>query len=331
MRLVALPGLLGGRDGHSYVPLFQAASGFHALPLKLHQFRDGWFVVAAQEPYQGLVGKRLVQVGDAPVRQVAALLSPLVSRDNDTTVKARLGNFLVVPELLRAKNLTDRVDAVSLVVEDGIRGRLDASVKPVTGRDYEAWQNSFDTPENFGFDYLAGSGTLLVHYNAVRAETAGGESMQQFSERVRTFVDGHRVGRVVVDLRRNGGGNNTTYRPLFDLLTQNEAVNRPGRLFVLIGRDTFSAAGNFAAELEQAAHVLFVGEPTGGGVNQYGDSVPVKLPHSGLEARIASRYWQMSSAADERLTLTPNIPVDVTSADFFAHRDLALETLLAHP
>jgi hypothetical protein len=50
-------------------------------------------------------------------------------------------------------------------------------------------------------------------------------------------------------VRLNGGGDNHTYAPLIALFQ--EAWFRQKRLYVLIGRATFSAAANFAAEVEQ--------------------------------------------------------------------------------
>ena len=325
IKLVALPGVVGGRDGHSYVPLFQKATGFHALPLQLEHFSGGWFVTHAQAAYQKLVGRRLVRVGSTSADKVATLLAPLVSRDNEMTLRARLGDFIVVPELLRAAGVVEDVDTIPLV----LAGCDELGVRAVTGAAYEAWE-PLPSLEPFRADYLGDSGTLLIDYNAVQAKTSGGETVRQFSERLRSIVESKKMDRVVVDIRRNGGGNNTTYRPLLEFLTQTEAVNQPGKLFVMLGRHTFSAAGNFAVDLKRRSHALFVGEPMGGGVNQYGDNVPVILPNSGLEARVASRYWQMSAADDVRLTLTPDISVELRAEDVFAGRDRALAAALAY-
>ena len=88
------------------------------------------------------------------------------------------------------------------------------------------------------------------------------------------------VDRVVVDLRNNGGGDNTTYRHLLEVI-QDPAIDRPGRLDLLIGRLTFSAAANFATEVETTTGATFVGEPMGGSPNLYGDARPTDLPYGG--------------------------------------------------
>ena len=66
-------------------------------------------------------------------------------------------------------------------------------------------------------------------------------------------------------------------------------VDRPGRLFAIIGRVTFSAAANFATDLEQATSVTFAGEPMGGSPNLYGDTRPVDLPATGQTLYMATR------------------------------------------
>ena len=44
---------------------------------------------------------------------------------------------------------------------------------------------------------------------------------------------------------------------------------------------------------------------------------------------MASRYWQLSAADDPRLTIEPDIPVALSSADYLAGRDPVLEAVIA--
>ena len=109
-----------------------------------------------------------------------------------------------------------------------------------------------------------------------------------------------RLRAVVVDLRNNGGGDNHTYA---DLLSALQRVSKTKRIVVLISRATFSAAENFAAELEHVAKPVFVGETSGGSPNLYGDTINTPLPESGVEFRVAGKYWQKSTAGDPRLAI----------------------------
>ena len=98
---------------------------------------------------------------------------------------------------------------------------------------------------------------------------------------------------MIVDVRLNPGGDNTAYRPLLDVL-RSRFVNRPGRLVLLTGRVTFSAAGNFAAEVDARTRARIVGEAAGGSPHNYGDTVEVELETSVGPCtcrRSTSRCW----------------------------------------
>jgi C-terminal processing protease CtpA/Prc len=98
---------------------------------------------------------------------------------------------------------------------------------------------------------------------------------------------------------------------------------------VLIGRATFSAAANFAAELERETRATFVGEATGGGVETYGDTFAVTLPTVGWTVHIAARYVERKrNPRDRRLAVGADVRVDLTSTQYFAGRDPVLERAL---
>ena len=136
------------------------------------------------------------------------------------------------------------------------------------------------------------------------------------------------VRRVVVDIRHNYGGETFASAPVLALLKRPD-LDRQGQLFVITGRNTFSAASLFAASLESETSAIFVGEPMGGSPNLYGDTTDVPLPYSRLVLTIATQYFVGSTPDDLRLTIEPDIPAPLTAADFFAGRDPALAAILA--
>jgi C-terminal processing protease CtpA/Prc len=159
-------------------------------------------------------------------------------------------------------------------------------------------------------------------YNAVRSPTSAELA------RLDRLVRGKAVRKVIVDVRLNGGGDNTTYGPLTQLFGS-KRVNRRGRLYLLTGRATFSAAANFAAEIDRGTKATIVGEPTGGGVETYGDTFPQILSTLGWTVRIATEYHERkSSPNDRRLAVEPDVRVDLTSAQYFARIDPVLARAL---
>ena len=87
-------------------------------------------------------------------------------------------------------------------------------------------------------------------------------------------------------------------------------------------------AMQLVVDLERRTPAVFVGEPTGGSPNQYGDAISVALPRTGLTARVATVSWETAGPGDERTTLEPDVAVPADSRAFFAGRDLALEAAL---
>ncbi len=181
------------------------------------------------------------------------------------------------------------------------------------------WLRDLDRPTDLV--WLADSRTAYLRFTWSQGSTA------QVADELRALVAAERPERVVVDLRHHLGGDNTAYPSLLDAL-RDEAIDRPGRLFALTGRSTFSAAVNFATELEATTSVVFAGEPTGGSPNLYADTIPVKVPSLGVAVKISTRYWEKSTPGDPRLAIEPDLPVPLTVDDWLAGRDPVLAAVL---
>lgn len=329
MRLAAMLSR-DGREGHALVwPL-----GAEVLPLRLYAFGDGWFVVEDRSGAD-LVGWRVLAVAGMPVDDAARRLAPLLSHDNGTDLTARLPGALVTPALLRGAGIQPAPGPVALrCARDGVEREV--ALAPAAGHAAPAPPPPVgDLPSARGrerpwrSEVLDGR-ALYVQVNEVRAADDAGGTLAAFAATLAPRVAAEGLERVVVDVRWNGGGDNTTFGPLLDAL-RDPRVDRPRRLFCLVGRHTFSAAANFATALERETGALLVGEPTGGAPNQYGDPRAIQLAHHPeLLVRVATRYHAFAAADDERLTLVPDLPVALESADCFAGRDAALAAALAH-
>jgi hypothetical protein len=242
-----------------------------------------------------------------------------------------------VSEVLAGLGVIDHAGSAvfSLVGRDGTP--RDVAIEPITVEEDVAWHGGqplrlpptdalwlLDQAKPLWWRYLEDSRTLFVQYNSVEAGING------IADEILARAKGGDVARVVVDLRHNGGGDNTTMAHFEDVL-RDPAINRPGRLVVLIGRITFSAAANFATDLEQSSSATFAGEAMGGSPNLYGDARQVGLPYGGQSVFVATRYWQRSTADDQRITIEPDIAADLSSSDYFAGRDPVLQAVFDTP
>lgn len=336
VRLAAMPSW-NGRDGHTGIFPFTPADGTLLYPLRWWEFSDGLLVTAARPPYEDLVGSRVEAVAGRPIDEVLRLVEPLAPRDNPSNLHAFAPLYLRVSNLLAGLGVIDVAGPTTFTLVDRDGSRRDMEIEPTVPVFDDDWDSGLphrlaatdapwlrDQDTTLWWTFLEDSGTLFAQFNHVR-----GDATSVVSE-LRERAKEDDVERVVIDLRHNSGGDNTTLSPL-ELALRDPTMNREGRLFAIIGRVTFSAAANFATDLEGSTSVIFAGEPMGGSPNLYGDTRPVDLEATGQTLYMATRYWERSTPDDERLTIEPDISVDLSSEDYFAGRDPVLEAILAQP
>lgn len=323
---VAVMELVATIDGHSAI--YPTELGWHFLGIQFYDF-SGTTAVSAYPARPELVGATLETIGTVPLAEARRRLTPLASHDNDQTIRLMLPLTYVMPEALTVKGLVAK------------------GAKPSYGLRTAQGESVTVTPESLEYDaYVASvgwdpaglpprdaplvltrrrdpiwwttlpSGALYIVYNQVQSDSA------DVVAPVRDAAAHRRRPGVIVDLTNNPGGDNHTY---VELLAALQDPRLRGRLVVIIGRTTFSAAMNFAVEVEQSTDAVFVGEATGARPNLYGDVRPVGMPSSGLTAYISSRYWPKAGDKDTRVAMDPDVPVEWTVVDFLAGRDPVLD------
>jgi len=153
--------------------------------------------------------------------------------------------------------------------------------------------------------------------------------MESFCNRLLTFINSNQVEKLIVDLRLNRGGNGDFNRPILRTLIKADKVDQKGKLFVIIGRSTWSAAQFLVNNLEDYTNAIFVGEPSGGKPNSYGDSLRITLPNSGITVRVSTLWWQ-EDERDRRQWTAPDLAADMTSEDYRNNIDPALKIALEY-
>jgi hypothetical protein len=129
-----------------------------------------------------------------------------------------------------------------------------------------------------------------------------------------------------VDVRHNNGGNAELLHPLIAALQK--FSDNGGRLTVISGRNTFSAAQIFLARAEHEARAVVVGEPSSSKPNFVGEENGVVLPWSGAIASISNRYHE-TIPGDTRSWIAPKREFRLGSVDYFRNHDPVLAALLA--
>jgi hypothetical protein len=288
---------------------------FHHLPARFYLYADGLFITQAENG--ALIGKRVLRIGDKTADEAIAALAPFAAADNESGRRLAIGELLAMPEMLHAAGITARAERVPLQV-DGASVTLD----PVPFGAPVPWLQKRET-RKFFFTYDETSRAVIAVINEIGNEEK--ETLAAFIGRVMKFMEARGADALVLDLRGNPGGNGYFNKFLIHALIRNPKFERPGHLFVLMGRRTFSAATFLLLDLEHHTTALFAGETSGGSPNGWGDSRKITLPSSGLTVRASTLYWQKSDPRDTRDAVAPDIIAPPTST----HPDAAREAVLA--
>lgn len=312
---------------------------FSRLPLEFYLFPDGLYVTAASALHEALIGARVLRFDDSPAVQTLGATRVMNDRENEVEV-AQATTFLTMPQVLHALGLTRSPEYVNLTVQDRDGRersvRIDATPYAESRRlstgdgpsDSAALPMSLrETGGPFWFEPTPEGRAVYVQFNAVISPPR--ESLSQFAIRLREHISAHpEVRNLIVDMRRNNGGNSYVYTELLRTLIDFDVEQR-NRLFVIIGRRTYSAAQNFITDVDRLTNAIFVGEPSGGKPNTIGgDLAVVDLPYSNLRVGLASASWVLSGPRDRRLWIAPDVPVATTAEEYFGQQDPVLETVL---
>lgn len=332
--------------GHTDIIWSQSPVKYHLVPLNLYWYSDGLFVEGAEKVNADIVGAKLVKVEGVPVEEALAAVKPLMPAENDQFFRAHGLDLLNIPEALHAQRLTSKLKETitytfekdgktfdkTITARDAFRlprqyGLINPGAGWVSVRDQSTTPYYLKNLDKiYYFEYLPAGKTLYVRHSQILDDPK--EDIPAFYKRVFDFVEKNDVEKLVLDVRLNGGGNNYKNKPIITGIIEHPKINQPGKLFVIIGRRTFSACQNLVNELSNYTNALFVGEPTGENINFYGDNRKVILPNSGTPVLLSFAWWQDKPQWENEPWLAPQLAVDISFEDYRSNRDPVLQACL---
>lgn len=334
-RLAALIG-----DGHTWVFPSDAVAA-QRVPVDVFEFHEGLYIVRAASPYESLAGLRVVAIGDKPVSGLLAAAEAYTSRDNEWSLLERRSRMLSNRTFLENQGAAVGLQQIAWTLQDS-EGRARVVEFPIIPRtEFIAWLNEpVAVPKDaplyrqrpevpYWVEYLPDARAVYMRFSAVD-NRPGGPHLAQFSEDLMNLIDEKRAEKLIIDARDNGGGNGALLTPLIRRISENKRINRPGRLFLITNRATFSAALMLTVRMERQTEVIFAGEPGGGRPNSYSERTDFALPITGMTGSISSIFHEEGEPGDTRAFVPVDIPMSPTAADYFANRDPVLDAILEY-
>jgi hypothetical protein len=321
-RLAALVG-----DGHTFV---DTSKLYRRLPIEVFWFGDDLRVVRAAPEYKKAIGTKIVKVGSMPINEARRKLQQLIPQgENEWFVMDRSAGLITQIEPLAALHIIPYSDTAEFTFETDsgnrftLQLRTDAPGKTRMLVTLGQVPLPFQHPEApFWFTYLPNTQTVYVDFRSY-------PDLAEQSKRLWDFIGQEVTKRLIIDMRWNGGGNYVDGREyLISKITFMPKVNRKGRLFVITGRRTFSAAMTNVTDFRRETEAIIVGEPTGARPNGYQENHWFILPFSQITVSCATLRYRFQPNKDSPAVF-PDHRVDPDWNMFRAGKDAAIQWILA--
>ncbi len=312
---------------------FWEYDAFSTYPLSLWWLDDGLYVTAITAEHCNMLGSRLLMYGGRPAVEAASAMSEMFPARNSVVTRTWATNFMMMAEPMQALGFGDADSAVPFtfltVQGDTLTIRMEATSKEcmemVTFTETQSpelplWLQSDDF---YWFRYLPDHKLLYCAYNT--CAPIAEYPMSAFIEDMNRARDSLEVEGIVVDLRRNTGGNSLVAEPLITWLQE---ISEEGRteIFPVIGRWTYSSGILNAIQIKEVTGAMMFGERTSGAPNHLGEVRRTCLPWSGLSVSYPTKYFR--TVEGEGATLVPDVVIPLTSEALFTGRDPVLQAIV---
>ncbi|MEP0176472.1 MAG: hypothetical protein ABJH28_07000 [Paraglaciecola sp.] len=319
-------------DGHSYIA--GKPKRFGRLPLRLRWFGRDLVVLRAPQSDLEILGATIERVNGVALSDAIETIKPYIPIANASSLRARSEYALTYAGILYAAGLSDAKTSAlfTFKLSNGQRVNKTISIISNSNASPNKWfqpkqTNSLlsESDGNSNWIQLIDKQYLYVRYGMVHEHAPG--AIATLASEIVQLNTKHRLEKIIVDVRDNEGGNSYLNSVLLNTLSQDENINKRGKLFLLVNRHTFSAAINFSGALEWQTAAIIVGEAPGDRPIFAGEAGPqalYELPHSKLLLNLSFSEWVSTAAWDSRHEINVDFKIASSFEDYSQGRDQEL-------
>ncbi|MTI70549.1 MAG: hypothetical protein FH751_09905 [Firmicutes bacterium] len=300
-------------------------------PFKFYCFNDGIYLLDSVPEYSEFIGFKLKGVNDKNVEEIRELFRPIISHENEPWFKNLFAKKLVYPELLNGLKITDSQTAKFNFID---KNGNEKSVEVESSNEMDLQNTNMDKSErmlylknsdkHYWYEFLEEEKLLYLQYNV--CYDMKDKSFSDFNNELFEFIDNNSINKFVIDLRNNSGGSALILEPFFVELKKRERLDQPQKLFVIVGRKTFSSAVQNALKFKNETNATYIGEPTGGSPNHYGEVKLLKLINTKTKIGYSTKYFKLTS--EDLDSFVPDIIIEPNADDYFNNIDPVMEKIL---
>lgn len=320
-------------DGHTAVSLRNIST--HRFPFEIEWIENRWYVVKTLNKNKNILKTTLESINGISMDTVTQKISEIAQFvENEYSLKDRTGSYVTIAELLFNLNLIDATKEATFSFRKQNNEIITLNLTAITN---DIWENSnlsmvtLTMPEitqpngvNRDLWFTSISDTKAVYINFESYPTF--EEMQVFGEQLVTYIQKNQIKKVIIDMRKNGGGDLYVGTVLAYALNLADSIDWKNGVFVLTSHKTFSAATSNTALFKQLLNATIVGQPTGSNPNGYQDMDSFILPNSKVVITYSKRLFRLSHQVNT--ALQPDIMVNQKKSDLLQHIDTVLKVLI---
>jgi hypothetical protein len=333
--------IAGFGDSHTAVNYGQLIDKNKMLPLHLYWFSDGLYILHTTQENMEILGHQIVSVNGVPLKTITDSLGTMTTNDNQAIIKNSIPKLLPLVQVLECFGFVKEQE-IKLELKDlnGIKKTHILKFAEMTRQNRKTYKPDslalcYRNERAFFVDYYqAKDNVYYLQYNRCwskelelqNGNTQNAEKMpsfKEFEERVFQTLANNKVDKLVFDMRFNGGGNSVQGTQFIEKLAKFLENNSKIKLYVVLGRNTFSSAILNAMDFKRLTNAVFVGEETSGKPNHFGEVKNFKLPSSGIRIDYSTKYFKRT---DEKVTtISPDIKLEPSFSDFASGIDPVYE------
>lgn len=295
-------------EGHTLLPMNEALTPLNnsdngnilSFPIIIEEFKDGYRVVKSDKEYKNILGYKLISINNTKIDDVLTKVGNIMSADNEQGEKSKsimcfnsldILKFLEIidSETASFEFETDKKEKVIIKINSkkikdiefiSIERKSYITEKRTEGIDKFYWFENFkdDNILYFQYNQCISNNTMFIN----EAERNRLPSFSQFIQSLIDEINNNEFDKFIIDLRYNTGGSIGLTQALLSSL-ENRTNIEDKDIYVLIGKNTFSAGVVSAYLINECLDVTTVGEETGGNINLFTtlpDKDIIELPNS---------------------------------------------------
>jgi len=347
-------------DGHTecFLPkdlIKDVITNVKIFPIQLHFIGDKAYVPCDTKEFPS--GTEITAIDDKPINNVRQTLFKLLSSDGSIETEKYI-------------KINDGHDPFSYLyyVVYGEKANFKVSYKTLSGQllvktlhaDY--FNNMACPPMKIKINQYLHTEYKPDHVAIMTIGTFASDLMEKTKENFTVFLDTSftelmhkKIEKLIIDLRDNGGGDDTNGALLYSYLTAkpfpyytslnsnkkevkdhpNLTIQQPkennfkGKVEFLISGKSFSGAAEFSSIAKSNSRGLFIGEETGGGYygNTSGSKITLILPNSKIRVNIPLYKYVMAVKKSQYKDrgIIPDYTIVPTIQDFIQHKDVQMD------